>query len=105
MTTFVVTLPGTFMSPLTEDARSRLIKGLRSADPGRTDFEPAAELDVLSVDTEKSTYTVRLEVEAGDSGEAERNARNLAARALLDAGYTSDTAPMGKAAITGIEAE
>ncbi|WP_432584842.1 hypothetical protein ABVG11_01705 [Streptomyces sp. HD1123-B1] len=105
MTTFVVTLPGTFTTPLTEQERATLMKGLRPADPSRTDFEPAAELDVLTVDTENSTFTVRLEVEAGNSTEAELNAREIASSALLDAGRTERTAPMGEAAITGIEAE
>ncbi|MEE4598237.1 hypothetical protein V2J94_41450 [Streptomyces sp. DSM 41524] len=92
MTTFVVTLPGTFEESLTEDARSRLVEGLKPAEP-----------DALSVDTESSTFTIRLEIEADDPKEAERNAQDIAARALLDAGYTIMTAPMGEPVTTGVE--
>ncbi|MEU3184124.1 hypothetical protein ABZ707_07910 [Streptomyces sp. NPDC006923] len=104
MTTYVVTIPGTLHEPLTGEARSVLLGALRPADPQGTEFGAAEELDLLSVDTEQSTLTIRLEVEADDSNAAEEEARRIASDALDKAGFTIRTAPLGDPVITGIDA-
>ncbi|MFI5758571.1 hypothetical protein [Streptomyces sp. NPDC051569] len=104
MTSYVVTIPGTLHETLTDEARSVLLGALRPADPQGTDFGAAEELDLLSVDTEHSRFTIRLEVEADDSKGAEAAARRIAAGALDKAGFTIDSAPLGEPVITGIDA-
>lgn len=103
MTTYVVTIPGTLQTELTDDARSTLLRALRPADPQGTDFGAAEDLDLLSVDTEESRFTLRLEVEADDSSGAEEGARRMASGALEKAGFTSENALLGQPFITGID--
>ncbi|MFF1419555.1 hypothetical protein [Streptomyces sp. NPDC058280] len=105
MTTYVVTIPGTLKEALTDEARSILVGALRPADPKGTGFGAAEDLDLLSVDSEQSTFTVRLEVEADDSNAAGEEARRIASGALDKAGFTIRTAPLGEPVITGIDAE
>ncbi|MET9482326.1 hypothetical protein [Streptomyces sp. NPDC006638] len=105
MTTYVVTIPGTLHAELTDDAEAVLLRALRSADPQGTDFGAAEDLDLLSVDTEESRFTLRLEVTADDSNGAEAEARRLATGALEKAGFTLETAPLGQPFITGIDRE
>jgi hypothetical protein len=105
MTTYVVTIPGTLHGELTDDARSVLLQALRPADPHGTDFGAAEDLDLLSVDTEESRFTLRLEVRAEDSNGAEEAARQIAVGALEKAGFTPATAPLGQPFITGIDRE
>ncbi|MER7112657.1 hypothetical protein [Streptomyces sp. NPDC000229] len=104
MTTYVITIPGTFLRELTDDARSVLVQRLRPADPRQTSLGRAEELDVLTVH-DNGTFSVRLEVEAVDSRSAEEVARSAAATALREAGYSEDEAPTGPAAVTGIDAQ
>ncbi|MFC8920659.1 hypothetical protein E2C00_01380 [Streptomyces sp. WAC05374] len=104
MTTYVITIPGTFLRELTDDARSTLVRNLRPADPRHTSLGRVEELDVLTVN-DNGTFSVRLEVEADDSRRAEEAARRTAAAALREAGYTEDEAPTGPAAVTGIDAQ
>ncbi|WP_327238155.1 hypothetical protein OG349_33440 [Streptomyces sp. NBC_01317] len=105
MTTYVVTIPGTLHTELTDDAKTVLLQALRPADPQGTDFGAAEDLDLLSVDTEESRFTLRLEVTADDSNGAEQEARRLATGALEKAGFTLATAPIGQPFITGIDRE
>jgi hypothetical protein len=102
VTTYVITIPGTFLRELTDEARSVLVRKLRPADPRQTSLGRAEELDVLTVN-ENGTFSVRLEVEAHDSHSAEEAARRTATEALREAGYAEDDAPTGPAAVTGID--
>ncbi|MEC4018738.1 hypothetical protein [Streptomyces sp. H27-D2] len=104
MTNFVVSVPGTFKEPLGAEARARLLTGLQGADPEEVGSVPS-DLDVLSVDEGTSTFILRLEVEAEDSRAAQREALSIASRALAQAGYTEESAPVGNAVITAIDVE
>ncbi|OKK03825.1 hypothetical protein AMK26_20715 [Streptomyces sp. CB03234] len=104
MTTYVITIPGTFLRELTDDARSVLVRHLRPADPRQTSLGRAEDLDVLTVN-DNGTFSVRLEVEADNSRSAEEVARRTATAALREAGYTENEAPTGPAAVTGIDAQ
>ncbi|MET9803032.1 hypothetical protein [Streptomyces sp. NPDC006368] len=104
MTTYVITIPGTFLRELDDSARSTLVRHLRPADPRHTSLGRAEDLDVLTVN-DNGTFSVRLEVEADDSHGAEEIARRAATAALREAGYTEDEAPTGPAAVTGIDTE
>ncbi|CAM5458034.1 hypothetical protein GCM10010329_33060 [Streptomyces spiroverticillatus] len=105
MTTYVVTLPGTLLDKLTPAARAVLLRELSPADPRHTALGEAEDLDRLSLDEENSTFVIRLEVQAATSGEAELEARRIAERALRSAGLDEQAAPMGPAAISGIDTE
>ncbi|WP_030740306.1 hypothetical protein [Streptomyces sp. NRRL F-5135] len=105
MTTYVMTVPGTLQRPLTEEARAAVLRALRPADPRTTDVGAAEELDILSVDSDASTFTLHLEVEAGTSGAAREEARRIAGGALEQAGLTASDAPLGEPVITAIDAE
>lgn len=102
MTTYVITIPGTFLAPLTEPARAAVRRELRPADPQQTSLGRREDLDILTVNDD-STFTVRLEVEAADSRSAEDLARSATVSALEQAGLNGDQAPLGPAAVTGIE--
>lgn len=105
MTTFVVTVPGTFLDAPTAQAREALVRALRPADPQGTDFGEAEDLDILTVYGGTSAFSLRLEVDADTRSAAEDTARQLAASALHAAGYTPRTAPLGEPVITGIDKE
>ncbi|WP_328584578.1 hypothetical protein [Streptomyces sp. NBC_00370] len=104
MTTYVITIPGTFLEELTEDSRATLVARLRPADPQNTALGEAEELDILSVN-ENGTFNIRLEVEADNNHAAEAEAKRLAGAALHDAGLSEDRAPLGPAVITGIDGD
>ncbi|MCX5206552.1 hypothetical protein OG897_34745 [Streptomyces sp. NBC_00237] len=105
MTTYVVTLPGTLLDKLTPDAHAALLRELSPADPRHTALGEAEDLDRLTLDTENSTFVIRLEVQAATSGEAELEARRIAGAALRSVGLDEKAAPMGPAAISGIDTE
>lgn len=105
MTSYVVTIPGTLHEPLTDEARFALLGALRPVDPQSTDVGAAEELGLLSVDTEQSTFTLHLEVEADDSNTAKEDARRLASSAFEQAGFTMRGALLGEPVITGIDSE
>lgn len=104
MTTYVITVPGTFTAGAGPDTRARLSRALRPADPHATRMGSTEDLDVLSVN-EDNTFTLRLTVEADTGPHAEEEARRLADSALRDAGLDERTAPLGPAVITGIDSE
>ncbi|GGW76978.1 hypothetical protein GCM10010503_63490 [Streptomyces lucensis JCM 4490] len=104
MTTYVISVPGTFTEGIEADVPNRLARALRPADPHGTRMGSAEDLDVLSVN-EDSTFTLRLTVEADTGPHAEEEARHLADRALRDAGLDERSAPLGPAVITGIDSE
>ncbi|GGS46334.1 hypothetical protein AB0E75_04460 [Streptomyces griseoviridis] len=102
MTTYVISVPGTFTGTAGEEVRARVARSLRPADPHRTQMGDEEDLDVLSVNDD-GTFTVRLTVDAATGPEAERQARRLAEDALADAGLDERAAPLGPAVITGID--
>ncbi|MDJ0385180.1 hypothetical protein [Streptomyces sp. G-G2] len=105
MTVYVVTIPGTLLTELTPAARSELIGALRPADPRTTGLGAAEELDILSFYADSPAFSLHLEVEAADTGSAERAARDLASAALRKAGLGPEAAPLGDPVITGITGE
>ncbi|WP_405864999.1 MULTISPECIES: hypothetical protein [unclassified Streptomyces] len=104
MTTYLITVPGTFISGTGADTRAELTRALRPADPHRTQMGSAEDLDVLTVN-EDNTFTIRLTIEADSGSGAEQEARRLAESALRDAGLGAAMAPLGPAVITGIDSE
>ncbi|MER6465525.1 hypothetical protein ABT278_34385 [Streptomyces sp. NPDC001228] len=104
MTTYVITVPGTFTAGVDDAARQRLGRALRPADPHGTKLGSAEDLDVFAVNDD-NTFALRLTVEADTSAEAEQEARRLADTALRDAGLDADGVPLGPAVITGIDSE
>jgi len=104
MTTYVITIPGTFLRELTEDSRTTLLARLRPSDPQNTALGEAQELDILSVN-ENGTFNIRLEVEADTNRAAEAEAKRLAGAALRDVGFSEDQAPLGPAVVTGIDGD
>ncbi|MEU6853833.1 hypothetical protein ABZ901_28375 [Actinacidiphila alni] len=105
MTTYVVTVPGTFLDSPTTEARTALVRALRPADPQSTDFGEDEELDILTMYGDSSAFSVRVAVDAGDPGGAERAAADLVRDALRTAGIAEDRARLGDPVITGIDAE
>ncbi|MGW2619539.1 hypothetical protein [Streptomyces sp. NPDC001500] len=104
MTTYVITVPGTFTAGIEDEARTRLSQALRPADPHRTRMGDAQDLDPLTVN-EDDTFTIRLAVEADSGPHAEEDARRLADSALQAAGLDGSDAPLGPAVVTGIDSE
>ncbi|WP_306955451.1 hypothetical protein [Streptomyces sp. B4I13] len=102
MTTYVITVPGTFTTTVGDAARTRLGRALRPADPHHTRMGEAQDLDPLTVN-EDDTFTIRLAVEADSAMQAEEDARRLADAALHDAGLDDTSAPLGPAVVTGID--
>ncbi|MFF4173271.1 hypothetical protein [Streptomyces sp. NPDC001744] len=99
MTTFVITVPGTFVSGITGSERSALERGLA---PRHTDVSESEGVNLLTVN-EDGTFSVRLEVEATDRYEAELDATKLVSAALRAAGIAESGAPLGPPAVTGID--
>ncbi|WP_455355684.1 hypothetical protein [Streptomyces sp. SYSU K217416] len=102
MTTYVITIPGTFLSEVTDTSRAALVQRLRPADPQHTSLGQEEDLDLLTVH-ENGTFSIRLEVEADDSSSAEADAKQKAAAALNGAGFAENQATLGPAAVTGID--
>ncbi len=104
MTTYVITIPGTFLSELTDTARAAVQEQLRPADPQQTSLGRMEDLDILTVN-DNGTFSIRLEMEADDSGSAEERAKQAVTAALGSAGLSEDDAPLGPAAVTGIDTQ
>ncbi|WP_434599734.1 hypothetical protein [Streptomyces sp. A5-4] len=102
MTTFVISVPGTFVHEVTAAERAAVVAYLRPSDPQHTALGQLEELDILTVH-DNGTFTLRLEMEADDSQSAERHAKRVAAAALREAGIAEDQAPLGPTAVTGID--
>jgi len=101
MTSFVITVPGTFRIDITDYTRSALESALASR---HTDVSESEGIDLLTLN-EDGTFSVRLEVEAPDRYEAERNAGAILAAALKRAGIDESDAPLGPPAVTGIDSD
>ncbi|WP_406413868.1 hypothetical protein OG923_31405 [Streptomyces halstedii] len=104
MTTYVITVPGTFLHDVTEEQRSGVKRRLRHRDPQNTGLGEAEELDLLTVQDD-NTFSVRLEIAAPDRARAEAEASRLAESALRDSGLTAEDAVLGPAVVTGIESD
>ncbi|MFJ4989779.1 hypothetical protein ACIP9H_39010 [Streptomyces sp. NPDC088732] len=105
MTTYVITVPGTFVQGIDDTQRSEFERKLRPQDPKNTDLGESEELSLLTVQDDGHAFSVRLEVEASGRTEAETEAVRLVTTALRDSGFTEQTAPLGPAAVTGIDRE
>ncbi|MFJ4715949.1 hypothetical protein [Streptomyces sp. NPDC088785] len=102
MTTFVITIPGTFVRPADAQVKAQVERQLREADPHRTELGREEDLDLLTVNDD-NTFSVRLEVTADASAQARARAGDLAAQALRAAGFDEDAAPLGPPIVTGID--
>ncbi|MBT2488024.1 hypothetical protein J7E96_05640 [Streptomyces sp. ISL-96] len=102
MTTFVISIPGTFLYEVTEAKRAAVVKHLSPADPQHTALGRSEDLDILTVN-DNGTFSIRLEVEADNSHSAEQQAKQVVAAALRQAGISEDQAPLGPTAVTGID--
>ncbi|MBA9043946.1 hypothetical protein ACFY2H_02845 [Streptomyces griseofuscus] len=104
MTTYLISVPGTFTAGVGADTRTRLTRALRPVDPHGTRMGSSEDLDVLNVNDD-NTFTLRLTVEADTGPHAEEAARRLAGSALRGAGLDERSAPLGPAVITGIDSD
>jgi hypothetical protein len=104
VTTFVITVPGTFVHGVSDSVRSDVERRLRPQDPKNTDLGEAEELSLLTVD-EGGMFAARVEVDAADRAEAESAASRLVSRALRESGVPEQDAPLGPATVTGIDRE
>jgi hypothetical protein len=103
LTTYVITVPGTFVHGVTEASRADLERRLRPQDPKNTDLGESEELSLLTV--EENHFSIRLEVEAPDQASAEAEAVRVVSGALRDSGFSENDAPLGPATVTGIDRE
>ncbi|MEV6757208.1 hypothetical protein [Streptomyces sp. NPDC051214] len=101
MSTFVITVPGTFLTDIDEAARSALERGLASR---HTEVSEGEGLDLLTLD-DGGRFSIRLEVKATDRYEAELEASRLVTTALEEAGINAADAPLGPPAVTGIDSD
>ncbi|MDQ0791867.1 hypothetical protein [Streptomyces sp. B1I3] len=104
MTTFVITVPGTFVHGVTDTTRSEVERRLRPQDPQNTELGETEDLDILTVQ-DGNTFSLRLEVDADDRAGAEAEAVRLATAALRESGVAEADAPLGAAVVTGIDSE
>ncbi|MEV5428069.1 hypothetical protein [Streptomyces sp. NPDC052701] len=104
MTTYVISVPGTFTGGAGPETQAELARTLRPADPHHTHLGNEEDLDVLAVNDD-GTFTLRLTVDAHSGPEAEREARRLAEAALNAVGLDDGSAPLGPAVITGIDSD
>ncbi|WP_069173783.1 hypothetical protein [Streptomyces griseus] len=104
MTTYVITVPGTFVHGVSDATRSEVERRLRPRDPQNTEFGTTEELDLLTV-RDGGTFSIRLKVDADDRAGAEARAVRLATAALRESGVAEADAPLGAAVVTGIDSE
>ncbi|MFE3855907.1 hypothetical protein ACFXPN_32830 [Streptomyces griseorubiginosus] len=104
MTTYVITVPGTFLREVPDGVCSDVGRRLRPQDPRNTDLGESEELSLLSVEDD-GVFAARVEVEAPDRSEAEAEAVRLVSRALRDSGLSERDAALGAAVVTGIDSE
>lgn len=101
MTTFVITVPGTFVTEITDTSRAALKEKLAKR---HTDLSRSEGLDLLTLNDD-GTFSIRLEVEANDRYEAELDAVGLVSTALEETGFSAEDAPLGTPAVTGIDSD
>ncbi|MEV6793000.1 hypothetical protein AB0M87_13555 [Streptomyces sp. NPDC051320] len=104
MATYVITIPGTFLQEISDASRNTLLRKLRPSDPRQTPLGEAEDLDLLTVN-ENRTFSIRLEVAADNIHSAEESAKQTASAALREAGFSDRTAPLGPATVTGLDTE
>jgi hypothetical protein len=105
MTTYVLTVPGTFLDAPPEGAQEELVRALKSADPHKAASGEAEELDILTVYDGTPAFSLHLEVEADTKAGASETARSLITDAMRTAGIPVESAPLGDPVITGIAME
>ncbi|MFI8264606.1 hypothetical protein [Streptomyces sp. NPDC085665] len=101
MTTYVITVPGTFLTDVDDAARSELARKLASH---HTDLSETEDVELLTVH-EGGTFSVRLEVEAPDRATAEDDAVRLLAETLEELGLPEKDLPLGPPAVTGVDGD
>lgn len=105
MTTFVITVPGTFVHGISPALRSEVERRLSPRDPQDTDLGETEDLSLLTVEDDGNAFSVRVRIEAPDKAAAESDAVRLVSSAFEDSGLSKDDAPFGPAAVTGIDRE
>ncbi|MFF7334025.1 hypothetical protein ACIQU5_08075 [Streptomyces sp. NPDC090306] len=105
MTTYVITVPGTFVHGISPALRSEVERRLSPRDPQETDLGETEDLSLLTVEDDGNVFSVRLRVEAPDQASAEGEAVRLVTSVFEDSGLSKDDAPLGPAAVTGIDRE
>lgn len=103
MSTYVVTVPGTFLDTPDAEARAALERALRPAGPSGGGIGEAEDLDVLTTYPGTPAFSMRLEVRAATKAAAEDTAREMARGALRTAGIPAQAARLGEPVITGLE--
>lgn len=101
MTTFVITVPGTFVTELPDASLATLKEKLAKR---HTDVSRSEGLDLLTLNDD-GTFSIRLEVDATDRYKAELEAARLVSTALRDAGVAAQDAPIGTPVVTGIDSD
>uniref|UniRef100_A0AAU2VKJ9 Uncharacterized protein n=1 Tax=Streptomyces sp. NBC_00008 TaxID=2903610 RepID=A0AAU2VKJ9_9ACTN len=101
MTTFVITVPGTFVTGISGTSRAALEEALAKR---HTDLSRSEGLDLLTLNDD-GTFSVRLEVEATDRYEAELEAARLVSTALRETGFSAQDVPLGTPVVTGIDSD
>ncbi|MFE9367122.1 hypothetical protein ACFYNN_30940 [Streptomyces sp. NPDC006978] len=101
MTTFVITVPGTFVTDVTDTSRAALERKLAAQ---HTDVSESEGLDLLTLNDD-ATFSIRLEVDTADRYEAELAAVRLVSDALRETGFSEKDAPLGPPAVTGIDSD
>ncbi|MFD5040294.1 hypothetical protein ACFWMX_30035 [Streptomyces sp. NPDC058378] len=101
MTTFVITVPGTFVTDVTDTSRAALERKLATQ---HTDVSESEGLDLLTLNDD-ATFSIRLEVDAADRYEAVLAAVRLVSDALRETGFSEKEAPLGPPAVTGIDSD
>ncbi|MFF1922343.1 hypothetical protein ACFVW8_17450 [Streptomyces sp. NPDC058221] len=101
MTTFVITVPGTFVTEISDTSRAALEQTLAKQ---HTELSRSEGLDLLTLNDD-GTFSIRLEVEAADRYAAELDAVGLVSAALQETGFSAQDAPLGAPAVTGIDSD
>ncbi|MET9536879.1 hypothetical protein ABZY16_05135 [Streptomyces sp. NPDC006553] len=101
MTTFVITVPGTFTSAIADSERAALEQTLA---PQHTDVSETEGVNLLTLN-EDGTFAIRLEVEAADRYEAKLDATRLVSAALREVGIAEADAALAQPVVTGIDSD
>ncbi|MFF9070583.1 hypothetical protein ACF09E_35080 [Streptomyces sp. NPDC014891] len=101
MTTFVITVPGTFTSAITDTERAALERQLS---PQHTDVSESEGVNLLTVN-EDGTFAVRLEVDSADRYEAKLDATRIVSAALREVGIAESDAALAPPAVTGMDSD
>ncbi|MFJ3672417.1 hypothetical protein ACIPSE_38765 [Streptomyces sp. NPDC090106] len=99
MSTFVITVPGTFITDKAAGAHAVLERRLSSR---HTSVSEGEGLQLLTVNEDR-TFSARIEVDAADRYEAEMEAVQFLSATLKEAGVPEGEAPLGPPAVTGID--